>query len=102
MEKNWLILFQNEQSKNISGFCLLSDLSTSPDSFNQFEITEGIHVILGIVGDYQYSVYQMPTDTDTNYLSNGFLVETGKMRLIKENETEIKQYTSENDVKIFN
>lgn len=44
----------------------------------------------------------MPDETDTDFTNNGYLVEQGKMRLLKEMDADAKQYTSENNVEIFN
>lgn len=81
---------------------MLTDLSVYPESYNKFLITEGLDFTLGIVGDYKYFVYQMPDETDTDFTNNGYLVEQGKMRLLKEMDADAKQYTSENNVEIFN
>ncbi len=103
MEKNWLLVLQKEQSKSVKSVILLTDISIAPQTYNEFELTEGegADFELKLIGDYAYFAYQMPTNIDTDYENNGFLVETGKARLLPANPNTIKTFNANNTAKIY-
>lgn len=81
---NWLFRFVNEQSKK-EYFCFLSDLSSSPNRYNLFNLFEGTDIILP-VGEYTYFVYQK-VDLNEDY-STGILCEQGKAKCYTDTQAE--------------
>jgi hypothetical protein len=98
------MVLQKEQSpKAVQAVILLTDISAYPQTYNEFEITEGdlADFLLKLTGDYRYKVYQMPTNIDTDWENNGIFVELGKARLIAENDIEIPTYNGSQTAKIY-
>lgn len=95
----WLFVFTNEQSKTYEYALQLTDESVSTDRYNYFTLIEGTDVTFKFLGDYEYNVYQMPNNVSTDK-TDGLLVETGKMRLIKATETEIPTFIVDTNTNI--
>jgi len=86
IENNWLFVFTREQNHEVVTSIQLVDISSFPESFNEFVLDEPTDVEFPSVGDYMYQCYQMPDDISTDYL-DGFLVEVGKVRVFDTEET---------------
>ena len=100
VQKNWLFRFVLEQSYEYEYVGFLNEITPiNVDSYNLFDIIEGLDFTLRFLGDYSYEVYQMADPNDTDY-NNGLLVEQGKMRLI-ENEAPIPTFDNDINFKIY-
>jgi hypothetical protein len=100
VQKNWLFRFVLEQSYEYEYVGFLTEITPiNVDSYNLFDIIEGLDFTLRFLGDYSYEVYQMADPNDTDY-NNGLLVEHGKMRLI-ENEAPIPTFDNDINYKIY-
>jgi hypothetical protein len=98
--KNWLFRFVLEQSEEYEYVGFLTEITpVNVESYNLFDIIEGLDFDFRSLGDYSYHVYQMADPTDTNY-HNGLLVEHGKMRLI-ETQTPIPSFDNDINFKIY-
>jgi hypothetical protein len=96
---NWLFVFTSEQSLQEVGKLYLTDLSEFPERYNKFELQEPETVEFVLAGDYKYEVYQMP-DGDSLVITEGVLVEVGKLRVVEDEttvvyEAEVKNKTYE-------
>ena len=91
----WLFRFVNEQSKK-EYYCNLTDLSTSKERFNLFNLYEGTSITLPL-GDYTYYVYQMEIVEEQNY-NLGILCEQGKAR-VKTDSTATPTFTQTTTIK---
>jgi hypothetical protein len=98
LPNNWMIIFRLEQNDAYEYKHTLTDLSQFPESYNLFEVTEGVDITFDIEGDYSYFCYQMPDDSEDE--TEGHLVESGKMRLLSEDE-ELPTFVVNTDAKIF-
>ncbi len=100
VQKNWLFRFVLEQSDEYEYVGFLTEITPiNVDSYNLFDIIEGLDFTFPFLGDYSYHVYQMADPNDTDY-NNGLLVEQGKMRLI-ETETPIPTFDNDINFKIY-
>jgi hypothetical protein len=88
LPNNWLFVFTLEQSQYDGSYVYaiqLEDTSPSVIRYNHFALEEGVDVTFKFNGDYKYECYQMPDAISINPL-DGELVETGKMRLLPQEE----------------
>ena len=99
LPSNWLFVFELEQDDNYTYKLYLTDNSLFPERYNDFTLTEGTDVTFKFLGDYKYTVYQMPDGGSTDQ-TLGRLVETGKMRL-KETETPTPTFDADNLTAIY-
>lgn len=103
MPRNWLFVLKAEQSQgqnnndNIIEF--LNDISGYPNSFNRFEFKEGVDLVFGSLGFWNYSIYQMPDTLDKDF-SRGKLVERGKIKVFG-NDVEKVFNKKDNNVVIY-
>lgn len=73
---NYTAVFTLDQSEEYQYIVPLTDISLVPESYNMFNIHEGVDVTFAFLGDYEYKIYQ---DSDLAHL-----VEQGMMRVIDE------------------
>ena len=74
---NYLFQLIHEQSF-LEYFCILSNVSTSTERFDEFVITDGVDVILDYDGYYTYNIYQQASSVNLDPLLSDGLVETGR------------------------
>lgn len=100
LPNNWLFVFQKEQSKGEYTYKIqLTDVSVNTDRYNEFSLTLPTDLDIPKVGDYMYSVYQMPDELSTDE-TEGELVERGKMRL-KDAETVVPTFEADTNTPIY-
>lgn len=78
----WLFVFELEQDDNYTYKKQFTDSSLFPSRYNKFSLVEGTDITFKFLGDYKYTVYQMPNAVSTD-ITDGLLCETGKMRLVE-------------------
>lgn len=76
---DWLFEFTNDITNSVK-YATLSDISTTPLRYNEFNLTEGVDVILQ-EGSWTYRVYEMPvlSPPSTNKSLAYGVVEVGKV-----------------------
>lgn len=96
----FLFEFINDVSLSTKYYVISADTSTETQRYNLFEIVEGVDdptngsVILGLEGFYKYNVYEQATGS-TNLDPTGLtVVESGKMKLLGDNQTFTKNEIS--------
>lgn len=95
----WLFVFRKEQRIPQVISLKLEDQSVNPDRYNLFELTEGVDATFPHLGDWEYTVYQMPNDVSTDP-ATGLLVELGKIRVI-ENKPPAPAFEPTTSAKIY-
>lgn len=71
----FLFSLTHAQTENVTNI-ILSDISSFPDRYNKFLVTEGTTFTLRI-GQYQYNVYAQTSPSNTNPTLANQLVESG-------------------------
>ena len=89
---NYTAVFTLDQSEEYQYTVPLTDISLVPESYNMFNIHEGVDVTFAFLGDYEYKVYQ---DADLAHL-----VEQGMMRVI-DAPLPSNEFTVNKNVKIY-
>ena len=90
----YLFEFINEQSEdnNDTQYCILADLSTETERFNEFTVTDTVDVTFPIAGYYVYNIYEQ-ADGSGNLDPDGLtLVEHGRAHVWEADETS-NEYT---------
>ena len=83
----WLFVFRNEENLINYQSILLTDLSTSTERFNEFELTLPTDLDLK-QGDYIYKVYEQTSNSNLDPDLADNLCETGKALVIGTGATE--------------
>lgn len=79
----YLFEFIEEQSDD-KVYCILENVSTATERFDEFVIVDGVDVTFPYSGFYSYKVYQQESDSNLNPdLSDG-LVEEGRAHIYEE------------------
>ena len=79
----YLFEFIEEQSDD-KVYCILENVSTATERFDEFVIVDGVDVTFPYNGFYSYKVYQQASDSNLNPdLSDG-LVEEGRAHIYEE------------------
>lgn len=79
----YLFEFIEEQSDD-KVYCILENVSTATERFDEFVIVDGVDVTFPYSGFYSYKVYQQASDSNLNPdLSDG-LVEEGRAHIYEE------------------
>lgn len=73
----WLFEFEEEQSFE-SVYCILTNLSTSTERFDEFEITDGVEVTFPYAGFYTYKIYEQTSSVNLDPALATGLVEEGR------------------------
>jgi len=84
----YLFVFKNDQS-NVDSKFIAADISTYPDRYNKFVITEKTsspnpltgEVTLSLDGFYTYTIYEQTSSTNLNPANATKVVETGKVQV---------------------
>ena len=82
---NYLFCFQSLSTK-VFYYCIMAELSTNLNRYNEFIFTEGVDLplsgslVLEDLGTYNYKVYQQASATNLDPLLSGSMVEYGLMR----------------------
>lgn len=95
----YLLRFVNDTDKTEYAF-ISADISQYPNRYQLFAITEGVDVTLPLTGLYTYYVYEQ-TGSSLDYTQATGLVETGKLRVEGEAETDTV-YDNEEEIKVYN
>lgn len=59
----WLFEFMHEQSFE-KVFCILTNISTGTDRYDEFELTDGVDVTFPYAGYYTYKIYEQTSSTN--------------------------------------
>ena len=84
----YLFVFKNDQS-NVDSKFIADDISTYPDRYNKFVVTEKTsspnpltgEVTLSLDGFYTYTIYEQTSSTNLNPANATKVVETGKVQV---------------------
>jgi hypothetical protein len=84
----YLFVFKNDQS-NVDNKFIADDISTYPDRYNKFVVTEKTsspnpltgEVTLSLDGFYTYTIYEQTSSTNLNPANATKVVETGKVQV---------------------
>jgi len=91
----YLFEFINEQSddNNDTQYCILADISTETERFNEFTITDGSDVDFPINGYYTYNVYEQANGSGNLDPDGLTVVEHGRIYVYEADEAE-NEYTN--------
>ena len=86
----YLFVFKNDQS-NVDSKFIADDISTYPDRYNKFVVTEKTsspnpltgEVTLSLDGFYTYTIYEQTSSTNLNPANATGIVETGKVQVFE-------------------
>ena len=59
----WLFEFMHEQSFE-KVYCILTNISTGTDRYDEFELTDGVDVTFPYSGYYTYKIYEQTSSTN--------------------------------------
>ncbi len=78
----WLFEFEEEQSFD-KVYCILPNISTSTERFDEFEVTDGVDVTFPYAGFYTYRIYEQtsPSNLDPNLATS--LCEEGRAHVFE-------------------
>ena len=90
----YLFEFVNEQSSddNDTQYCILADLSTETERFNEFTITDAVDVTFPIAGYYVYNIYEQASGSGNLDPDGLTLVEHGRVHVWESDEA-TNEYT---------
>ncbi len=79
---NYLFEFIHEQSFK-SYVCILSNISSSTERYDEFILIDGIDVDFEYNGSYLYNIYQQTSAINTDVNNTDGIVETGRAEVIE-------------------
>ena len=79
---NYLFEFIHEQSFK-SYVCILSNISSSTERYDEFILIDGIDVDFEYNGSYTYNIYQQTSAINTDVNNTDGIVETGRAEVIE-------------------
>lgn len=98
---NWLFVFTLDQTSIVQARLQLLDVSPSPDSYNQFELTDGEGEQVNLyAGDYRIDCYQMPDSNSTDE-TQGVRVEVTKARVFDSSPITAQSYSPPIDTEVY-
>lgn len=105
----YLFVFKNDQT-NVEAKFIAADISTYPDRYNKFTITEKTtspnpltgEVTLSLDGFYTYTIYEQTSSTNLNPANATGVVETGKVQVFQAAVTDHTYSPDSNITYIYN
>lgn len=79
---NYLFEFIHEQSFNTQT-CVLANVSTTIQRFDEFVLTDGVDVNFIYDGFYTYNIYQQSSPSNLEPANSQGLVETGRAHVVE-------------------
>lgn len=79
---NYLFEFIHEQSFK-SYVCILSNISSSTERYDEFILIDGVDVDFEYNGSYLYNIYQQTSAINTDVNNTDGIVETGRAEVIE-------------------
>lgn len=74
----YVFVFEHEQTHQEVA-CILSDISTSGNRYNEFVVRDGVDVTFPYSGNYLYSIYEQEAGTGTTTTTGLNMVEKGRI-----------------------
>lgn len=95
---NYLFYFKQRTSNDVVAFVLLNaaDTSAYKARFNQFSIDGTAHFADELAGEWEYSIYEQTSTSNTDPAQATKLLETGIMRLADTDSFSFTEYETTN------
>jgi hypothetical protein len=99
---NYLFHFKQRTSNDVVAFVVLNNADTSAhkDRFNKFSINAVTHFANKLAGEWEYTIYQQTSTSNTNPALASGLLETGIMRLDESTSFAFTEYETTNTFKV--
>ena len=95
---NYLFQFKHRSSNDVVSFVMLyaSDVSQYKDRYNKFNIDATAKFAGKLAGEWEYSIYEQSSTSNTDPAQATGILETGIMRLADDDSFAFTEYTTNN------